>query len=93
MPDRWLILRRDESITLPRKMDEEIPSAVNRALFHQQAPAHVRMRNVRRNPRGTIITITHPNATEEMALLYQDINIKATRSVEKGIIDVNGIQY
>ena len=33
MADTRLILRRDESIPQPRKMDEEIASAVNRALF------------------------------------------------------------
>jgi len=90
MADRRLILRRDKSIPLPRKMDEEIASAVNRALFEQQAPAHVRIMNVRRNPKGTITAITHQNATAEMALLYRDIMIKAARSVDKGIIDVEG---
>jgi hypothetical protein len=51
-------------------MDEEIASAVNRALFQQQAPAHVRIMNARRNARGTIPAITHQNAMAEMALLY-----------------------
>jgi len=50
-------------------MDEEITSAVNRALFQQLAPAHVRIMNARRNARGTITAITHQNATTEMALL------------------------
>jgi len=90
MADRQLILRRDESIPLPRKMDEEIASAVNRALFQQQAPAHVRIMNARRNAKGTITAITHQNSTAELALLYQDIIIMAARSVDKGIIDVEG---
>jgi hypothetical protein len=33
MADTRLILRRDESIPPPRKMNAEIASAVNRALF------------------------------------------------------------
>jgi len=77
MADRRLILMRDESISLPRKMDEEIASAVNRALSQRQAPAHVRIMNARRNAKGTTTTITHQNATAEMALLYLDIIIKA----------------
>jgi len=75
MADRRLILGRDESIPLPRKMDEEIASAVNRALFQQQAPAHVRIMNARRNANGTITAITHQNPPAEMALLYRDIII------------------
>jgi len=90
MADRGLILRRDESSPLPQTIDEEIASAVNRALFQQQAPAHVRIMNARRNAKGTITAITHQNATAQMALLYRDIIIKAARFVDKGIIDVEG---
>jgi hypothetical protein len=90
MGDRQLVLRRDESIPQPNKMDEGIALAVNRALFQQEAPAHVRIMNARRNGRGSIPTITHQNATAEMALLYRDITIKAARSVDKGIINVEG---
>jgi len=90
MADRPQILKRDESIPLPRKMDEEIASAVNRALFQPQAPAHVRIMNARRNEKATMTAITHQNATAEMALLYRDIIMKAARSVDKGIIDVEG---
>jgi len=42
------------------------------------------------NGNGTITAITHQNATAEIALLYQDIIIKADRLVDKGIIDVEG---
>jgi hypothetical protein len=66
MAARRLILMRDESIPLPRKMDEEIASAVNRALFQQQAPTHVLIMNARRNANGTITAITHQNATAEI---------------------------
>jgi len=90
MADRRLILRRDDIIPVPQKMDEEIASAVNRALFKQQAPAHVWIMNARRNAKGTTTAIMHQNATAEMALLYRDIIIKAARSVEKVIIDVEG---
>jgi hypothetical protein len=71
-------------------MDKEIALAVNRSLFQLQAPAHVQIVNARRNARSTMTSITDQNATGEMALLYRDIIIKATRSVDKEIIDVEG---
>jgi hypothetical protein len=51
-------------------MDEEIPSAVDRALLQKKALAHVSIMNARRKAKGTINTTTHQNATPEMALLY-----------------------
>jgi len=83
-----LILRLDESVPLPNKMDQEIASAINRALFHQKAPAHVRIMNAKRNPKGTITAITHQNATAAMALAYHDVIITAAHTVDNGVIDV-----
>jgi len=71
-------------------MDDEITSAVNRALFQQHAPAHVRIINTRMNVKGTITALTYQNPTAEMALLFRDIIIQAARTVDKGIIDVEG---
>jgi hypothetical protein len=88
MAERRLILRRDESVPLSNKMDQEIASAINRALFHQKAPAHIRIMNAKRNAKGAITAITHPNATAEMALQYRDIIITAARTVDKGVVDV-----
>jgi len=69
-------------------MDQEIASPINRVLFHQQAPAHIRILNAKRNAKGAITEITHPNATAEMALLSCDIIITAARTVDKGVVDV-----
>jgi len=44
--------------------------------------------NAKRNAKGAITAITHPNATAEMALQYHDIIITAARTVDKGVIDV-----
>ena len=49
-------------------MDQEIASAINRALFHLPAPAHIRIMKARRNAKGAFMAITHQNATAEMAL-------------------------
>jgi len=88
MAERRLILRRDLSVPLSNEMDQEIASAINRALFHQKAPAHVRIMNAKRNAKGAITAITHPNATAEMALQYADMIIAAASSVDKGVLDV-----
>ena len=74
--------------TALHKMDQEIASAINRALFHQKAPAHIRIMNTKRNSKGAITAITHPNATAEMALQYLDIIITAARMVDKGVVDI-----
>jgi len=69
-------------------MDQEIASAINRALFHQKAPAHIWIMNAKWNAKGTITAITHPNATAEMALQYRDVITTAARTVDKGVVDV-----
>jgi len=69
-------------------MDQEIVSAINRALFQQKAPAHIRIMNAKRNAKGAITAITHPNATAEMAMQYCDIIITAARTVDRGVMDV-----
>jgi len=69
-------------------MDHDIVSASNRALFHQQAPAHIKIVNARRNAQGAIIAITHQIATPEMALQYHNRIITAVRMVNTGVVDV-----
>jgi hypothetical protein len=83
-----LILRREESILLSNIMDQEIASAINRALYHQKAPAHISIMNAERNAKAAITAITHPNATAEMTLQYRDIFITRARIVETGVVDV-----
>jgi outer membrane biosynthesis protein TonB len=82
LADRCIILRRDEKVPLPNKMDQEIASAINRALFHQQAPAHIRIMNTRRKAKCAITTIMHENATAEMAQQYRYIIITGARTVD-----------
>jgi hypothetical protein len=66
--ERRLTLINDKSVPLSNKMDEEILSAINSALFQQKAPAHIGIINAKRNAKGVITAITHLNATAEMAL-------------------------
>jgi hypothetical protein len=88
MAERHLILRRDDSVPLFNKMDQEIGSAINTALFHQNAPALIRIMNAQRNAKGAITAMTHPNARAEMAPHYRDIIITSARTVDKGVVDV-----
>jgi len=68
-------------------MDQEIASAINSALFHQKAPAHLWILNAKRNAKRAITAITHLNATAEMAMQYCDI-ITAVRTVDSGGVKV-----
>jgi hypothetical protein len=86
--DRRMIQRRDENMPLPNKMVQEIVSSINRALFHRQTPAHIRIMNARRNAKGAIMAITYQSTTAEMALRYCDSIITLARTVNKGVVDV-----
>ena len=86
--ERRQIPRRDEGVPLPSKMDQEIASAINRAPFHQKAPAHIRNMHMKRNPNGAITLDTHQNAMVAMALAYRKVIINAAHTVDKGVINV-----
>lgn len=82
---RLLILRRDEGVPLPKKMDQEISSAINRALTHTKVPPHIRNMNAMKNSNGAFVAITHHNPTAAMALDYCEVIINAARTVDKGV--------
>jgi hypothetical protein len=83
MADRRLIPRKDETVPLPNKLDQEIASAINIALFHRQAPVDIRIMNARRNAKGVTTAITHQNSTAAIAMKYPDIIIMAARTVAR----------
>jgi hypothetical protein len=88
MVERRLILRRDESLPLSIQMNQEIALAINSALFHQKAPAHIRIMNAKKNSKGPITAITHRNATAARGQQFRDIIITVARTVDKGVVDV-----
>jgi hypothetical protein len=88
MAESWLILRRDQSVMFSNKIDQEIASAINRVLFHQKAPAHIRLMNAKRNSEGRITVIMQHYATVEMAMSDRYIIIIAARTVNSGVVDV-----
>ena len=50
--------------------------------------AHIRIMKAKRNAKGAITAITHPNATAEIAMQDLDIIIIAARTVDRGVVDV-----
>jgi len=53
-------------------MDQEIASVINRALFHQKAPAQVQIMNTKRNATGTMMAVTHKSAMAAITLIYRN---------------------
>jgi len=45
--------------------------------------------NAKRNAKGTITAILHPNATADMAMQFSDFVTTAARTVDRGVMDVN----
>jgi len=88
MADGHFISRRDEWVPPPMMKDQAIASAIDRALFHQQAPARFRIVKASRNTKGAMMAITHQNTTAKMALLYCDIIITTASTVYTEVIDV-----
>jgi len=87
MAGRHLILIRDESVPPPNKQEQEIASALNRALFDHEAPAHVLIMNANRNATGMIMAVTHQNTIAAMALIYRDIIKTKEHTVDEEVID------
>lgn len=85
--ERRLISVRDIGVPLPNKMDQEIASAIDRALFHQKTPAHIRILNTKRNLKDAITAISHHNTAAALPLTYSDIILHAAGTVYKGVID------
>jgi len=68
-------------------MNPGTESAINRALFLQQALAHCRMMNPTRNAKGMMTAIMYQNATAAMAVPYGNIIIMAASTVGKGLVN------
>jgi hypothetical protein len=88
MLERRLIIRCDDSVRISNNIDQEIVIEINRARFHKQAPAHIRIMHANRNGKTMITAIMHPNASAEMAPQYHNIIITGARTVNNGVMDV-----
>jgi len=69
-------------------MDQEVASSIQREHFQQQAPAHIRIINARRNAKGAIMAITHQNATAARTVQHCDNSITVVSNVDKVVVDV-----
>jgi hypothetical protein len=88
MAERHLILSRDETVQPPNKMDQEIVSEINKALFHQKSLAHIPIMNTRMNPSSANTAFAEGHVTVAMALMNRDVIITEAGAVNKGVIDV-----
>jgi len=88
MEKRRVTFKRDNGLPLSQKKDLDILSEVNEALFEAKVPHFVRIQGVTKNTRGCLSTITTPAATAEMLIRYREIEIKAARKVDAGIVDI-----
>jgi hypothetical protein len=86
--DRHLIISRGDNVPLPNKKDQEIESAINRALFHHQALGHIRMMNAKRDFKGAMMAITHLNRSAGTACWNRDIIVTPVRSIDYGVVCV-----
>ena len=86
MAERRLISRTDDSLPLPKRMEQQIASAFKTASCQQQTPADSIIMNAGSNATSTIKGITHQKSSPEMALQYRDIIITAARNIDKRII-------
>jgi hypothetical protein len=71
MSEKRLILRKDEGVPLRNKMNQETASAFNIQLCQQNAPAFIRVMNVKKNAQGVITPVTNQNTKAVMALAYR----------------------
>jgi hypothetical protein len=75
---------KKERVPPPNTMDQEIASAIKRALFHQKAPAHIQIMHARRNAMVAIRSITPHYAMLAMALVYRNHIITTACTVDRG---------
>ncbi|KAI5784127.1 hypothetical protein FPQ18DRAFT_405642 [Pyronema domesticum] len=77
---------RDQRIPATNRIREDYQSDINRALLKAGAPCWIHIREVRRNDKGTISGVTTEMCTVENLGKYEDVIIKAARTVDLGII-------
>jgi hypothetical protein len=88
LESRRVIFVRDQRAGRCGKSPLDILSAINRALLNANAEPFVRLRNISRNEKGTVTGLTKEGGTAVMFLKYRDIILKAARSQDGGIIDI-----
>lgn len=88
MAERCPMLKKDDCVTLPEKIHQEITSAISSRLFHQKTPAHIWIVHVNRNLMCRFIAIAHQNTIAVMAQTYRNMIITAAHAVNNGDIAV-----
>jgi hypothetical protein len=85
---RRIIFTRNQGLPPSGASGIDILSAVNRALFAAKVQHFIRLQEVKRNPRGAITGFTSATCTADMLMLHRDVILKAARTLDEGIIDL-----
>jgi hypothetical protein len=86
MDKRKMIFLRVQGSPVIRRTGEDYQLEINRALHKAGAPYWIRLRDVRRNDRGTITGTTMEMCTAEDLRRYEDTIIQAARTVDRCIV-------
>jgi hypothetical protein len=86
MDKRRMAFLRDQMLPPARRTGEDYQSEINRALLKAGAPHWIRIREVKRNDKGTITGMTTDMGTMDDLRKYEAVVIKVARIVDRGII-------
>ena len=68
--------------------EQEIMSAVSRAMYEEKVPTFTRIFSLHRNDRGTLSGLLTPYTSMELLLLYRDAILRAARMADNGIVGI-----
>jgi len=83
------IMARDHKVQELKKEDDDILSAINRALHAAKVPSFIRFKEVRRNAHGTVTAVTTDTCTAIMMLEHRNTVIRAAKSVDSVTIGLD----
>jgi hypothetical protein len=86
MDKRRMVFLWDQTLPPACRTGEDYQSEINRALLKAGAPHWIRIREVKRNDKGTITGMSTEMGTVDNLRKYEAVVIKAARIVDRGII-------
>lgn len=89
MEQRRFIFQRDGRPVPNRAFPTEIQSAINRALHQEGVPHFIRVLSLRRNDNKVLTGLTTPLASAEQFLAHKATIVRAARTFDAGITDVD----
>lgn len=87
LDQRKFIFVRDSTPVVPFH-ETKLMSAVSMALYQEKVPTHIRIFQLRRNAKGTLVGLSTPFAPIEQLLAHRDTILRAARTVDPAIVDI-----